>query len=204
MKASSLYMVFYSAALGAVCAGLLTLVGNLTRDYRVANKEAERVRNVLGVLEVPYEKTLDSKGLLKIYEENVKERALGDLELFSSLDAGTGKERLIAVGVHGPGVWGPIKGFMALDPDMKTIRGITFHEQEETPGLGAEITTVAFRDKFKGKLLVGPGGKPGLRIKAGASGPTGIDAISGATMTCDKVKDLLNATIAKIVAERAQ
>jgi Na+-transporting NADH:ubiquinone oxidoreductase subunit C len=203
MKGSSLYMVFYAATLGAVCAGLLTLVGNLTRERREANKEAERVRNVLGVLEIPYEKTLDAKGLLGVYEESVKERALGDLELFSSLDA-AGKERLVAVGIDGPGVWGPIKGFMSLDPDMKTIRGITFHEQEETPGLGAEITTVAFRDRFKGKLLVGPGGKPGLRIKAGASGPTGIDAISGATMTCDKVQDLLNATIAKIVAEKAK
>ncbi|MHC4251216.1 MAG: FMN-binding protein [Planctomycetota bacterium] len=200
----SLYTVFYAAALGSVCAGLLTTVGHYTRPFREANKEAERVRNVLGVLEVPYEGTLSAEGLLEVYKENVKERALGDLELFSSMDAQSGEERLVAVGLDGPGVWGPIKGFMALDPDMKTIRGITFHEQEETPGLGAEITTVAFRDKFKGKLLVGPDGKPGLRIKAGASGPTGIDAISGATMTCDKVQDLLNKTIVKIVAERAR
>ncbi len=203
MRGSSLYMVFYSAALGAVCAGLLTVVGNYTRPYREANKEAEKVRNVLAVLEVPCKEALDPKGLLEVYEKNVKERALGDLKLFSCLDA-SGKERLVAVEVGGPGFQGKIKGFMALDPDMKTIRGLTFHEQEETPGLGAEITTPKFLDRFKGKLLVGPDGKPGLRIKMGATGPTGIDAINGATMTCDKVEDLLNATIMKIVAERTR
>ena len=85
---------------------------------------------------------------------------------------------------------------------MKTIRGLTFHEQEETPGLGAEITSEAFRDQFKGKPLVNPEGKPGIRIRVGASGPNEVDGITGATMTCDKVEALLNMTIEKVVAER--
>ncbi len=200
----SLYMVCYAATLGIVCAGLLTFVGSVTRTYREANKEAEKVRNVLGVLDVRYEESCSAKQLLDIFEKNVRKKKLGDLDLFTSMDAQSGEVRLVAVGVDGPGVWGKIKGFIALDPDMKTIRGLTFHEQEETPGLGAEITSVTFRDQFKGKLLVDSEGKPGIRIRAGASGPNEVDAISGATMTCDKVEELLNKTIVSIVAERGR
>lgn len=200
----SLYMIAYAATLGAVCAGLLTAVGGYTRPYREANKEAEKVRNVLGVLDVRHEESLSAEGLLEVYEKNVRMKKLGRLDLYTSMDARSGEVRLVAVGVEGPGVWGKIKGFIALDPDMKTIRGITFHEQEETPGLGAEITSVAFRDQFKGKVLVDSKGKPGIRIRIGASGPNEVDAISGATMTCDKVEELLNKAIVSIVAERAR
>lgn len=200
MKAS-LYTIFYAAALGTVCAGLLTGVGNFTRPYREANKQAEKVRNILGVLEVPCEESFSSKQLLEVFEKNVRADRLGDLELYSSRDGESGDVRVVAVEVAGPGVWGPIRGFLALDPEMKTIRGLTFHEQEETPGLGAEITTEEFRNRFKGKPLVDSEGKPGIRIRAGASGPNEVDIISGATMTCDKVEALLNETIEKIVTE---
>ncbi len=201
----SLYTVLYATVLGSVCAGLLTGVGNFTRPYREANKQAERVRNILGVLDVRYEESSSSKQLLDLFEENVHVEKLGDLELFISGDGGDGESgdvRVVAVELAGAGVWGPIRGFLALDPEMKTIRGLTFHEQEETPGLGAEITSEAFRDQFKGKPLVNPEGKPGIRIRVGASGPSEVDGITGATMTCDKVEALLNRTIEKVVAER--
>ena len=201
MKAS-LYTVAYASVLGAVCAGLLTGVAKFTRPYREANKEAEKNRNILGVLDVSFDESSSAKQLLEIFKKNVTEPKLGALSLYAASDERTGKTRTVAVEVAGPGFLGPIRGFLALDPEMKTIRGVTFHEQQETPGLGAEITTEEFRNRFKGKSLVDSDGKPGIRIRAGASGPNGVDAIVGATMTCGKVEALLNKAIEKIVTER--
>lgn len=107
----------------------------------------------------------------------------------------------VAVKFVGPGLWGAIKGFLALEPDMKTIRGITFYEQEETPGLGGEIATEAFTKQFEGKSIIDQQGKGGIIILTGGAerAQNEIDGITGATMTCDKVQEMLNAVITDIV-----
>jgi Na+-transporting NADH:ubiquinone oxidoreductase subunit C len=95
-----------------------------------------------------------------------------------------------------------VEGLLALEPDMKTIRGVTFYKQEETPGLGGEIGSAWFQQQFKGKsIMAGP--KPGIRIIRGGakSAPDAVDAITGATMTSEKVQAMLNRTIAQIVEE---
>ena len=100
-------------------------------------------------------------------------------------------------------MWGPIRGFLALEADMRTIRGVTFHEQEETPGLGGEIASVWFQEQFKGKVIELPDGERGIHIRrgGGASGPNEVDAITGATMTSKKVEVMLNAVIERILRE---
>ena len=82
---------------------------------------------------------------------------------------------------------------------MKTIRGITFYEQIETPTLGGEIAAKWFRDQFAGKSIVDKDGNPGVIISSlGETAPNKVDGISGATMTCDKVQMMLNELIEKI------
>ena len=41
--------------------------------------------------------------------------------------------------IEGVGMWGTLYGFLALDRDGNTMRGLTFYDQKETPGLGGEI-----------------------------------------------------------------
>jgi Na+-transporting NADH:ubiquinone oxidoreductase subunit C len=83
---------------------------------------------------------------------------------------------------------------------MRTIKGVTFYEQEETPGLGGDIVTEGFRNLFIGKSITDKAGKAGIEIKAGGGKlENGVDAISGATMTCDKVEDMINEAVVKIV-----
>jgi len=98
------------------------------------------------------------------------------------------------------GLWDPIKGFLALDPEKKKITGLTFYEQKETPGLGGEIATEAFRNGFIGKSIYAADGTPGIIIRVGAdeSVQNEIDGITGATMTCDKVQEMLNKAIETI------
>ncbi|MCE1245485.1 MAG: FMN-binding protein [Firmicutes bacterium] len=90
----------------------------------------------------------------------------------------------------GPGLWGEITGVVGVAPDKKTVTGVEFIKQGETPGLGARIEEVWFKEQFRGKT--GPFNKT-----VAEKDPAGADqfqAITGATITSDGVKKLLNKT----------
>ncbi len=201
---NNIYTLCYAGVLGTVCSLLLTAVASFTAPYQDANAKAEKNRNILGVLQVRYPPRASSQELVKIFDDNVRQEQLGGLEVYRYVPAqGSGADESVAVGFEGPGLWGPVKGFLALDKDMRTIRGITFYEQEETPGLGGEIASDWFREQFVGKSIVDEAGSPGIIISSGEpEAPNRVDAISGATMTCDKVQAMLNEAIKSIVEEK--
>jgi len=200
----SVYTLCYAAGLSAVCALLLTAASRFTDPYKAANAKAEEVLNILTVLEVPFESGASPKQLVEIFNTNVREERQGNTAFYVySAPQSKGQAQAIAVQFSGHGLWGLIKGFLAMEPDMKTIRGITFYEQEETPGLGGEIGSSWFREQFVGKSIVNEVGDAGIIIRGGGTkaAHNEVDAITGATMTCDKVEALLNAVIRDIVEE---
>jgi len=195
----SLYTVFYATVLGCVCAFLLWGAGEATAKKIAFNREAEEVFNILKVLGAPVDEDTPAERLLEIFEESVEVRG----ERKQYVYATDGTVDAVAIPVAGQGLWGPIKGFLSLEADMKTIRGVTFHEQEETPGLGGEIGAAWFTDQFKGKTIV-LDGHVGIDIVRGGGelAANEVDDISGATMTCNAVKALLNAAIERFVEEQ--
>ena len=200
----NVYTICYAGVLGTVCALLLTAVASFTAPYKEANAEADRNRNILNVLQVPYPAEASSQQLVKIFEDSVRSEQLGELEIYRYVPPkDSDNDETVAVGFEGPGLWGPIKGFLALGQDMKTIRDITFYEQEETPGLGGEIASSWFEEQFKGKSIVDGDGTAGIIVSsAGEPAANKVDAITGATMTCNKVEAMLNAVIKDIVEEK--
>lgn len=198
----SLYTLIYAAVLGTVCALLLTAVADVTAPFRQANAEAERNRNILKVLQISYPPEVSVSKLVEIFENNVEMKVLGELQ-FYRYPKGPGQAETVAFAFEGAGLWGPIKGFLALGPEMRTIRGITFYQQEETPGLGGEIASAKFGKQFQGRKIVDASGKVGIVIKGGGEkrAVNEVDAITGATMTCEKVEAMLNSVIEKIVQE---
>ena len=200
----SLRTIIFATILGVVCSLLLTGAAWVTDPYKKSNAAAEKMRSVLGVLEAPFPTKASSQELVKIFEETVEEKQQGSLTMYVYSPAeDKGEIQAVAVGFAGPGLWGPIKGFLSLERDMKTIRGVVFYEQEETPGLGGDIVSAGFRNQFRGKSIESDGGDYGIRIvRTGASADNEVDAISGATITCDKVEAMLNAVIEQIVKER--
>jgi Na(+)-translocating NADH:ubiquinone oxidoreductase C subunit len=182
----------------------LTSAATFTAPYKATNKEAEEILNILTALKVPLDADVSPEKLVEIFSENVDKEIQGKqtLYVYSPSDAHDEPEA-VAVGFAGPGLWAPIKGILALESDRVTIRGITFYEQEETPGLGGEIVSSGFRDQFVGKSIVDDSGKAGIVIRNnGSELVNGVDAITGATMTCDKVQSMLNEVILTIVEER--
>lgn len=55
--------------------------------------------------------------------------------------------------VNGFGLWDAIYGFIALKTDGDTVIGISWYDQKETPGLGANIAEAPWQSLFPGKLV---------------------------------------------------
>jgi Na+-transporting NADH:ubiquinone oxidoreductase subunit C len=193
----SSYAIFYAAALGLVCALALTAIDRATEERKAANAQAEEVRNILTVLGVPFDAEASAAGLLSTYEANVSEEESGDVSFFVYDNPEAG--RLAATRFDGPGLWGPIEGFLCLEEDMTTIHAVSFYKHEETPGLGGEISADWFQDQFRGKSIEDGAGIPGIDVVGdGATASNEVDAISGATMTGDKVEEMLNSLIGEL------
>ncbi len=202
MKAN-LYTLAYAGVMGTACALLLTAVASFTEPYRRANEEAEKILNILTALKIPFDADAAPAELLEIADQHINTQKKDELEFYVYSPAGALHQiEAVAIDFSGPGVWGAIKGILALEGDMNTIRGITFYQQQETPGLGGEIVTEAFRKRFTSKSITDSAGKPGIVIRTGAIGDNEVEAISGATLTCDKVQDMLNAVIESIAEEK--
>ncbi len=96
--------------------------------------------------------------------------------------------------MEGTGLWGPIWGYLAVEADGSTIYGSEFGHASETPGLGAEIVTSAFRSQFAGKELIKEGQfKSVAVVKTGRTDPDRdyVDGISGGTITSKGVDAML-------------
>jgi len=199
---SSLYNIVFAAALGASCAILLTGAKELAADRVAANRRAEKVRHILAVLGAEYDPAAPADELVEVFEATVGESKRGALRVYTYPKGAASPA--VAVPVEGRGLWGPIRGLLALEPDGRTIRDVTFYEQEETPGLGGEIGSEAFRRRFRGRVAVSAEGTSGVAlVKPGAAlaGANEIHAISGATMTCERVEAMVNATLAALEEE---
>ena len=90
---------------------------------------------------------------------------------------------------YGAGLWGPIWGYIAFNSDCTEILGAYFDHESETPGLGAKIKDEAwFREQFKGKKVNFSKPDDAFNIVKGgatAGDDSAVDAITGATMTCN-------------------
>lgn len=112
-----------------------------------------------------------------------------------------GLDRVI-VPVVGQGMWSRLEGYLALDGDLVTVRTLTFHTQKETPGLGAEIDTPAWKALWKDRRAYGPDGAVAIEVIKGAAGPAAedpfhVDGITGATITSRAVSELVRFWLGK-------
>jgi Na+-transporting NADH:ubiquinone oxidoreductase subunit C len=109
-----------------------------------------------------------------------------------------------AVEMVGKGLWGPISGFLALEPDAKTVMNVSFDPHGETPGLGAEIAQPPFMGQWRGKKISGSSGLTPIRVVKGSAdlacpGRTEhcVDGVSGATITSRGVDQMVEQAISK-------
>lgn len=110
-------------------------------------------------------------------------------------DAG-GKLDLVILPIRGMGLWSTLYGFIALDADLRTIRGLTYYEHGETPGLGGEVDNPRWKGLWPGRRAFGDGGEVRIEVIRGRAGapdadPFRVDGLAGATMTSRGVTGML-------------
>ena len=99
--------------------------------------------------------------------------------------------------IRGMGLWGTMYGYLAIDGDITTASGITFHQHQETPGLGGEIENPRWRAQWEGLRLFEEN-EPAVEVVKSRA-PEGSDArqrqvdmLAGATLTSRGVQNLVN------------
>ncbi len=98
--------------------------------------------------------------------------------------------------IQGRGLWSMLYGYLALDKDLNTVRGIIFYEHGETPGLGGEIENPRWCKLWEGRKVYDDSGEVKLSVIKGQAGspdtdPHHVDGLSGATMTSRGVTNLV-------------
>ena len=103
---------------------------------------------------------------------------------------------MVVLPVEGKGLWSTLYGFLALDKDVNTIKGLTFYQHAETPGLGGEVDNPKWKALWPGRKAFGDDGQPKIAVIKGQAGPVAedpyqVDGLSGATITARGVSHLV-------------
>ena len=221
---SNSYTIIYSVIIVVIVAFLLAFVFQALKPMQDANVALDKNKQILNSLNIRdlndaqadakykevivADRVIDEKGKVLLPGTTGGENAGFKLE---SKDYKEGKlalyicrvngETKYVIPVYGMGLWGPISGYIALNADKSTIYGVYFNHESETAGLGAEIKdNKAWQEKFQGKKLFKNGDDKtiALSVEKKVEDPTTqVDAVTGATLTSNGVRDMLHEALGK-------
>ena len=175
---SNKYMLLYALGLAAIVALVLTVVSVSLKPLQTRNQQAETKQMILKTIGI--EASLEDAD--KLYSERIEEAKTDAGLPYYNYDNG------IIIPLNGNGLWGPIWGYIAVGKDLSVV-GAIFDHKGETPGLGGEIATDNFAQRFIGKEWID---QPIVLKKNADKGNTHeVDAISGGTMTSNGVTEML-------------
>ena len=102
------------------------------------------------------------------------------------------KIQKVVLPIRGYGLWGTLYGYLSLDSDLNTIKGIEYYDHKETPGLGGEVDNPSWKSDWNGKKVYSDEGNVMLYVTKGPStNDYEIDGISGATLTSNGVTNMI-------------
>ncbi len=107
------------------------------------------------------------------------------------------KIKTIILPMHGKGLWSTMYSFLALEGDGNTVKGFTFYDHGETPGLGGEVDNPRWQNQWVGKKMFSKKWELAVDILKGKVNPNKpeaihqVDGLSGATLTTVGVENLM-------------
>ncbi len=189
------FAVVYMFTVTAFFSSIIIGLSIATRPLVKANEMLALERAVLQVLPGLYEKGAGRIALHRTFTEQVvqpSEETGGAWALRQN-----GRITAYAVPVSGQGFWAPIRGVIGIQADRRTVTGIAFYEQNETPGLGAVIDTEGWRNQFNEKKLALTGEALTMRRPGEPLGEKDVHAVTGATQTSVRTARLINDGVAQ-------
>lgn len=180
-KKAVLYPVLFMMAITAAYTLALALINEVTIGIiqeQEATRQKQTILYVLG-LEVPEDPAAVRETFDRLIqpEKNYFKAVEGDQTLG------------YAFPIEGPGLWGRMSGYAAVDAEGTNLLGMDLPVQNETPGLGGRITEAWFKEQFR-NIPLKDSGEDSFIFKPAPEG--NVDAITGATQTSEFVRKLLN------------
>jgi len=207
---SNLYTLGFTSIITIILGFFLALAADGLSDLQETNVENDMKKNILISLgfkpggETPW----TSDEIQKLFKENIEAVVLDASGQRTEKDAkeiDTEKDveflpiylkkigdnvEGYAIPIAGKGLWSTLFGYFAIEPDGRTVKGITFYKHGETPGLGAEVDKAWFQQNFIGKRFVDENDQLiGIHVIKGKVESDDqeayhkVDGISGATIT---------------------
>jgi Na+-transporting NADH:ubiquinone oxidoreductase subunit C len=179
-----LYTILFVFIASFLFVFLLSLTNQATIEQVQLNAEIARQRAVLSAFGI--EATTD--------EEVQEQYALIDASPDGYLVAEVNGETAIGHEFSGPGLWGTIRGVLAVNADVTRILGLEIVSDNETPGLGARINEEWFKEQFRDEVI---GNDPiEVVVLEGDGDPDRengvVDAVTGATRTSEAMGSIIN------------
>lgn len=208
---SDIYAILYSVVVVVIVAFLLAGVSSALKPKQDANVELDKKKQILASLNIK-----DQADAASVYANVIKadpivnaegnvvaqeggfavaNEEVNDANLPLYLAEVDGAKKYI-IPMTGNGLWGGIWGYLALNDDCNTIYGVYFSHASETPGLGAEIASDKFQSRFPGREVYRDGNVALTVVKKVTDDAVEVNAISGATITCNGVNDMLQRKLA--------
>ncbi len=212
------YVFFFAAVVTITCSILLATAANLLKERQQENIALDIQKNILASAGFGSAE-MERQDIIKLYNEHIRSKVIDrsgkevsdktveqldpkiDVDLLPLYYAEENGEVLAyIIPISGKGLWSTIYGYLALEKDLNTIKGITFYQHGETPGLGGEIAKDWFIDNFKGKKILSPEGElvSITIVKGKVKGRIPddqvdhyVDGISGSTLTGNGLNQFL-------------
>ncbi|MCF7796501.1 MAG: NADH:ubiquinone reductase (Na(+)-transporting) subunit C [Lentisphaeria bacterium] len=216
---SNAYILRFAAIVTIVCGVLLASAATLLKPMQQENIQTDIKKNILKAVSLlESEKAYTKTEILDLFDERMTSIVVNPegevLEGLKAEDVNPAEEPdhlpiyllkdksddVIAycIPIEGKGLWSTIHGYLALEADLNTVRGVTFYDHGETPGLGGEISQQWFQDNFSGKKILDESGNlvsitvAKGQVRDDAKGKEHlVDGISGATLTGNGINQFL-------------
>lgn len=196
MKKSFAYPIIFMSIVTALFVFVLAFLENSTAEQVSFLANTELQEKILYVFDIPVESE-DPKEIDEQFQDRIVTKELKNDEKLYILEEDE-EIKAYAFPVGGAGLWGSIEGYASISADYSKLLGIEFISHSETPGLGGRISEEWFKEQFRDIDLTDS--KDDYIIYTPSSGGN-VDAITGATLTSQSVREFLNKDIDKFIKE---
>ncbi|MBL6648635.1 MAG: NADH:ubiquinone reductase (Na(+)-transporting) subunit C [Flavobacteriaceae bacterium] len=222
---SNSYTFTFAALMVLVVASVLAFTAHSLKDLQDDNIRKEKMQNILSTVGINIDREGAENLFNKYITEQSAVQSDGSIDnsvnVFKDVNlalelkkpaedqdfplyvAQIENEKYYIIPIRGNGLWNAIFGYISIKEDLNTIKGVVFDHVGETAGLGAEITQDWFKERFiDEKLFDSEYNLMGIKVSKTNNDPSNLDKsdhevdfISGATITCDGVTDMIKERI---------
>jgi len=228
VQRSNTYVLIFTAIMTVIIGGILSFTSQVLAPAQKKSVELDTKQSILGAVMTLeegddalaiYSKRIKSKvvdidgnlikknrkgnpivaedvNILKNYKMEAQLREYPIYQYMNEEDST--KVEAYILPLYGAGLWNAIYGYVALEKDLNTIKGVSFGHVAETPGLGARIDSKEIQVRYQGKTIFDESGnlvsvmmQKSEKKDPSLYGPHQVDGMSGATLTAKGLNNMV-------------